>query len=169
MLPPQLRLQWIIFLCSVVYRPTVLAQDHEWQTSLSPDVRAARCPRIDAGCGALLINTTSGIIRGTQDSHGVRSWLGIPFAAAPTGLSRFELAEPFKYATKIIDGSKFGSSCLQNEVVVARFRKLLPFNEVVEDEDCLSLNIWASSRNVTSTRKSAVLVWVGAHLLSDRV
>lgn len=77
--------------------------------------------------------TASGPVRG--DARGeTYAFLGIPFAASPTGDRRWRLPEPPAPWTVVRDAADFGPMCPQYDSGGA----------VVGDEDCLTLNVWTA-------------------------
>ncbi|RHZ94447.1 carboxylesterase/lipase family protein, partial [Rhodopseudomonas palustris] len=60
----------------------------------------------------LLVETECGSIRGIV-ADGVRTWRGIPFAAAPAGALRFNAAQPPNAWQGVRDASKFGPIPMQ--------------------------------------------------------
>lgn len=99
------------------------------------------------GADAPVVNTTSGPVRGVA-SGGVRSFQGIPYAAAPVGALRWAPPAPAVAWSSTRDASRPGSSCPQDSL----------FGDTpTGDEDCLFLNV------TTPRRPSAprpVLVWI---------
>lgn len=78
--------------------------------------------------------TTTGPVTGSADGA-VMSWKGIPYAAPPIGDLRWRPPVP--------------ASCWATERVTTTFGAVCPqlnqAGEVVGDEDCLTLNVWAPS------------------------
>ena len=92
------------------------------------------------------VQLVSGKVTGTTLESGVQSFLGIPFAAAPTGDLRWkppELPIPWK-GVRIAD--RKGPNCLQS-----RGRSLM-------SEDCLYLNVWTKAE--ATSDKLPVMVWI---------
>ena len=86
-----------------------------WKTLLVITVSgAAASPSRSGRCG-LAVKTSIGTFLGTaNDSSGVESWLGVPFAQPPVGELRFRapvaITTPLK---EVQDASRFGSACPQ--------------------------------------------------------
>lgn len=79
----------------------------------------------------MLITTDRGQLRGT--AHGrARAFLGIPYAAPPLAELRFRPPAPPTAWDGIFDATSFGHNCPQIGLL----------DELVGDEDCLTLNIW---------------------------
>ncbi len=82
--------------------------------------------------------TQSGRVAGTQLNSGVRGYLGIPFAAPPTGDLRWRAPQPIQW-TGIWPANRKGPACIQ----VLRPHDINHyFGEEATSEDCLTLNLW---------------------------
>lgn len=90
------------------------------------------------------VRTRTGIYNGFVDKHGVKTWLGIPYAKPPVGALRWRAPESLEPSNKEFDAKKFGATPLQD---FDEFEDAA-FNE--QGEDCLTLNIWTrgSKRNL---------------------
>ncbi|MGC5247850.1 carboxylesterase/lipase family protein [Gordonia sp. DT219] len=108
-----------------------------------------------------VVETTSGPYRGVHDgSLGV--WKGMRYAAPPIGENRWRRARPVTAHTGIVDADHFGAVCPQ-----ARNPAIGLGSQVVMDEDCLFLNVWAPSARTDGPRP--VIVWVhgGAYVFGS--
>jgi len=93
-----------------------------------------------AGCGGsddsaadpTVVQTQQGPVKGTA-SGGVQRFLGVPYAAPPTGALRWKAPAAAATRTGVYDAGKPGSPCLQAPP---------PTNAVSGNEDCLYLNIY---------------------------
>ena len=100
---------------------------------------------------ATLVHTTEGPVRGVVDA-GIAQYLGIPYAAPPTGQRRWTLpAAPARHAQTLV-ADHFREACPQ----VVRFN----LTEASDAEDCLFLNIAVPSARATDGRPRAVLFWI---------
>lgn len=91
------------------------------------------CPA-PSSAGDDVVVTPAGTFRGTAARiEGVRAFLGIPFAAPPTGARRFLPPAPAACPEGVVDAAAFGPLCPQ----------LDRSGDPVGDEDCLQLNVWA--------------------------
>ncbi|NYE23908.1 carboxylesterase family protein [Pigmentiphaga litoralis] len=86
--------------------------------------------------------TTTGDVRGVLAADTV-SFLGIPYAAAPTGELRFKAPQPRAAWQGELDASKPGSPCPQASQTTT--------------EDCLFLNVW---RPLKAEKPLPVFMWV---------
>ncbi len=77
--------------------------------------------------------TDGGLVRGI-DAHGVREFLGIPYAAPPVGDLRWRAPQPAARRRAPLDASRFGNHCAQSAS---------PFGIASTSEDCLFLNVYA--------------------------
>jgi para-nitrobenzyl esterase len=106
--------------------------------------------------------TCYGPVLGTDEGR-VRAWRGIRYAAAPVGDLRFRAPEPPKRWTEVVDATSFGPACPQPSIPNVPLDLGAP-----QSEDCLSLNVWASSDTRPGDRKP-VMVWLhgGAYVLGS--
>ena len=84
-----------------------------------------------AGADPAVICTAEGPVRGVV-VDGQLAVKGIPFAAPPLGARRWQAPAAVTPWTEPRDGTRFGAVCPQ-----------LSGSEVVGDEDCLTVNVWA--------------------------
>jgi para-nitrobenzyl esterase len=109
-----------------------------------------------------VVETAYGPIRGVDDG-GVRSWLGVRYGAPPTGGLRWRAPEPPQPWTDVADASVLGPVCPQP--VDPR----IPIDlGAPQGDDCLTLNIWASS-DIAAGDSKPVMVWIhgGAYVLGS--
>lgn len=79
-----------------------------------------------------------GLLRGVRE-HGVLTWRGIPYAAAPVGDRRFRAPQPAEPWGGIRDASVWGPVAPQSHK--GQFRGAHP--RIAQGEDCLNLNVSA--------------------------
>ena len=109
-----------------------------------------------------LVETRNGPVRGHDDGH-VTAWKGVRYAAPPIGDLRWRAPEPPERWTDVADATRFGHVCPQP--VDPR----IPIDlGAPQGEDCLTLNVWASS-DTTAGDGKPVMVWVhgGAYILGS--
>jgi para-nitrobenzyl esterase len=111
-----------------------------------PDAAVPDAP--DAGPSSPMVTTDRGGVVGAE-ANGVRAFLGIPYAAAPTGELRWKAPADISWTTPRV-ATAYGPRCFGVS--------LIDPSVVRSDasEDCLSLNIWAP----VSAASSPVLVWL---------
>ena len=98
---------------------------------------------------APILRIEGGAVRGAAVS-GVYQFLGLPYAAPPTGELRWRPPQPPREWDGVRDATKFGPSCPQP---ASLFAPPAPFSE-----DCLYLNVYTSTLRRDGHRP--VLVWV---------
>ena len=112
-----------------------------------------------------IVRTTTGPIAGSEVTPGVLAWKGIPFAVPPTGERRWTLPVLNKW-TKTKNTTTLGPACLQqfDTSAASTDPTQLFYNNppLAEDEDCLTINIWAPSK--ASKTPKAVLFWIYGEL-----
>ncbi|WNG90703.1 carboxylesterase/lipase family protein [Mycobacterium sp. ITM-2016-00318] len=109
-----------------------------------------------------LVETVGGAIRGADDGR-VTAWKGVRYAAPPVGDLRWRAPQPVEPWSNVADATRFGFVCPQP--VDPR----IPIDlGAPQGEDCLTLNVWASSDTSAGDRKP-VMVWVhgGAYILGS--
>ncbi|MEN8674163.1 carboxylesterase family protein [Nocardioides sp.] len=107
----------------------------------------------------LVVATEQGRVRGV-DEQGVRTWRGIPYAAAPVGDLRWRApVEPPGWEGER-DAGTFGAPCLQPAGYRYGDRDLKPRR--TSSEDCLYLNVTSAYGEDTSGSAAArpVIVWL---------
>ncbi|KAI8896260.1 Alpha/Beta hydrolase protein [Globomyces pollinis-pini] len=87
-----------------------------------------------------LVQLDYGAFQGVQDQSS-RSFLNIPFAAAPLGKLRFAPPQPPVTVNGTQDATKFGNGCIQN--IRSGF---LNGTGLTPSEDCLNLNVFVPKR-----------------------
>ena len=92
--------------------------------------------------------TDKGSLVGQTTSSG-RQFLGVPYAAPPTGSRRWKAPAP-ESAYLLRDATRFGKHCAQ----VAS-----PFGDASTSEDCLYLNVFAPPTLDTLFKPAPVMVW----------
>ncbi len=104
------------------------------------------------------IETAGGRVAGRRvgvpiNRGSVDRFLGIPYAAPPTGARRWRAPEPVVPWRGVRDADTFGPAAPQGAALPTR---LPGFALADTDEDCLTLNVWTPG----TTGRRAVLVWL---------
>ncbi|MDV7190692.1 carboxylesterase/lipase family protein [Mycolicibacterium fortuitum] len=112
--------------------------------------------------GGPVVDTGYGPVRGTDDGA-VRRWLGIRYAAAPTGELRWRSPQPPARNQEVTHATAPGPVCPQ--LTDPRIPLDLGGRQ---GEDCLVLNVWAPGGTEPGAGKP-VMVWVhgGAYVLGS--
>ena len=109
-----------------------------------------------------VVETAHGPVRGIDDGR-VTSWIGVRYGAPPTGDLRWRTPEPPEPWSEIADASAFGPVCPQP------VEPRIPIDlGAPQGDDCLTLNVWASSDTEAGDGKP-VMVWLhgGAYILGS--
>jgi para-nitrobenzyl esterase len=107
----------------------------------------------------VLATTQSGVARGVEGA-GVRAWLGLPYAAPPTGEFRWRAPRPVEPWSGTRDATRIGSDCTQ---ALGRHAILGGGGGiVVGSEDCLSVNVYAPAGEAASPHPVMVYLHGGA-------
>ena len=99
------------------------------------------------------VRTQSGLVQGTSE-NGVAVYLGVPFAAPPSGDLRWRAPQPVAAWTGVRNADRFAPACMQNPVV----NRTLGLDPVSTSEDCLYLNVWTPAKSPRD--HLAVMVWI---------
>ncbi|GAB1257538.1 carboxylesterase family protein [Aurantivibrio plasticivorans] len=98
-----------------------------------------------------VVKINAGKVRGVTTDYGSQ-YLGIPYAAAPTGDLRWQPPAPVEPWEGILTAGTVGNGCPQS---------ISPFGQPSASEDCLYLNVYTSSRgHHRHFRKRPVMVWI---------
>lgn len=104
----------------------------------------------DARGPTFTVTTTSGDVIGKLDAK-TRAFLGIPYAAPPTGANRWRAPQPVTPWTTPRDATTPAKVCPQIQVGGTTIDKR-------SDEDCLTLNVWIPDPPATGSLP--VMVWI---------
>ncbi len=108
-----------------------------------------------ASADSLTVKTAQGKVRGKAINGGkVKAFLGLPYAAPPTGDLRWRAPEPAVKWKGVRDATKFGDRCQQASV----FQDMV-FQDEGPSEDCLYLNVYAPT-SATAESKLPVMFWI---------
>ncbi len=121
--------------------------------------KAAGAPSIEAaGEGKVVVKIDAGDVGGVTE-NGVAAFLGIPYAAPPTGELRWRAPQPVEPWSGVRLATAYGNDCSQAPNDIEKIR-------TTPSEDCLYLNVWRPEKeeagNVAEPidEKLPVLVWV---------
>jgi para-nitrobenzyl esterase len=115
-----------------------------------------RCGRVPAsGSANPIVRIDSGLVQGAEVA-GVDSFLGLPYAAPPTGNLRWRPPQPAAAWSGVRNATTFGPSCPQVQVLAEN--PFLPPETI--SEDCLYLNVYAPPVSSNDQGGRPVLVWI---------
>ncbi|RKR12575.1 carboxylesterase/lipase family protein [Arthrobacter oryzae] len=107
-----------------------------------------------------VVNTLCGTLRGAE-ADGVRTFLGIPYAAPPTGPNRLLPPQPAASWTGVRNAMEYGAAPPQVAPPVSAGSD---WDTALSGDDCLNLNIWAPAAGPAATGPSGtgcpVMVWI---------
>lgn len=104
------------------------------------------------------IEISTGPLIGGHSENGARTWLGVPFAAAPVGERRWSAPEPHDVWTDTRTALNHGNWCAQKAIALDGLLGV-DQDRVNGGEDCLSLDVYAPS-GATPSDGLPVMVWV---------
>jgi len=96
-----------------------------------------------------IVRTDDGALMGTT-TGAMNEFLGIPYAAPPTGALRWQPPAPVAAWHGLRDATHFGANCAQ---------PASPYGIASTSEDCLFLNVY-SPRGVPAHSRLPVMVWI---------
>ena len=102
------------------------------------------------------VSVTGGQILGNArtEEHGLKEYLGIPYAAAPLGKLRWHPPQPVTSWSGVLDATSKGLPCMQPTSLSPFYDRA--YSEM--SEDCLTLNVWTRAENESD--KLPVMVWI---------
>lgn len=98
------------------------------------------------------VTISHGILEGTIEQSGIRSFKGIPFAAPPVGDLRWREPQPLQKWQGVRKANQFGPRAMQLSVFGD-----MNFRSNGMSEDCLYLNVWTPAKS--NKEKLPVLVY----------
>ena len=119
-------------------------------------VLAALLGTLAAAQTSVTVQTDHGPVVGRQADS--RSFLGIPYAAPPTGALRWKAPQLAAFWTVPRDALKFGNDCPQKVIGLFALPGETP-GAVKGNEDCLTLNVYTPT-GATPQSKLSVMTWI---------
>ncbi|MDP3237951.1 MAG: carboxylesterase family protein [Myxococcales bacterium] len=108
----------------------------------------AACPQGDG-----YVATAQGCVHGATSGNTL-AYLGVPFAAPPTGALRWRPPAPAAVRSAVLEATAFGAPCAQAG----------GDGGLVGSEDCLTLNVWTPRAPVSAPRPVMVFVHGGGNM-----
>jgi para-nitrobenzyl esterase len=126
-------------------RPTWFAGSIAVAAMMVSSMAAASSPTVTTSSGLFPSQTYAGVA-----GNGISDFLGIRFAAAPTGSLRFAPPVAPAAVSGTVSASSFGPPCPQSAS---------PFGVASSNEDCLFLNVYVPGSSVSSRSNMPVMVF----------
>jgi para-nitrobenzyl esterase len=104
----------------------------------------------------------NGIVEGTEETSGIRSFKVIPFAQPPVGALRWKEPMPAKNWQGVRKTQKFGPRAMQNAVFGD-----MGFRSDGMSEDCLYLNVWTPAKSAKEKLPVLVYFYGGGFIAGD--
>jgi len=105
---------------------------------------------LEASTSSLDVPTDKGMVHGST-AGGVRSFLGIPFAATTSGANRWKPPQPAAAWSTTFKATALGPICPQVDPSTMAYA-------ATSDENCLTLNVWTP--DPAPTTPLPVMVWI---------
>ncbi len=108
------------------------------------------------------IKTQNGVVEGTVEASGIRSFKGIPFAQPPVGDLRWKEPQPVKNWEGVHKADHFSPAAMQR----ALFGDM-NFRSNGTSEDCLYLNVWTPAKKGNEKLPVLVYFYGGGFMAGD--
>lgn len=106
--------------------------------------------------------TATGVVEGTLEASGVKSYKGIPFAAPPVGDLRWKAPQPAQKWRGVRKADHFGPRAMQ----LPLFGDMV-FRSDGVSEDCLYLNVWTPAKSAKDKLPVLVYFYGGGFAAGD--
>lgn len=132
---------------------------------LLPALLACQGPRRPFAVASPLPETertlAQGRVVGGAGRYGSHAWLGLPYAAPPSGARRWRAPRKPSPWEGVREALQFGAPCVQQATPLGGVEAAEP-GTLVGSEDCLTINAWTPplSRDELATAKLPVMVWI---------
>jgi para-nitrobenzyl esterase len=115
-----------------------------------------------AAASAPRATTATGVVEGTLEASGVKSYKGIPFAAPPVGDLRWKAPQPARKWKGVRKADHFGPRAMQ----LPLFSDMV-FRSDGVSEDCLYLNVWTPAKSARDKLPVLVYFYGGGFAAGD--
>jgi para-nitrobenzyl esterase len=105
------------------------------------------------------VAVAEGVLEGSIEPDGIRSFKGVPFASPPVGNLRWRAPMPARAWSGTRRATEFGARCLQSDQ--------LKFRSSHASEDCLFLNVWTPAKGAEDRLPVLVYFHGGGFGLGD--
>jgi para-nitrobenzyl esterase len=102
------------------------------------------------------VRVESGVLSGLSEGS-VQAFLGIPYAAPPTGPLRWRAPQPPASWSGTLSADHFSPSCMQRPQSGGPWTREYQIPGPIS-EDCLTINVWTPS--MTGSERLAAMVWI---------
>ncbi|MET1053715.1 MAG: carboxylesterase family protein [Pedobacter sp.] len=117
---------------------------------------------LQAQTGNTRITISNGILEGTTESSGIKTYKGIPFAQPPVGDLRWKEPQPVQNWQGIRKADQFGNKGMQKPVFGD-----MGFRAGSSSEDCLYLNVWTPAKSSKAHLPVLVYFYGGGLIAGD--
>ena len=104
----------------------------------------------------------NGLLEGTTETSGVKSFKGVPFAKPPVGDLRWKAPQPAENWSGVKKADQFAKSPMQ-----ARIFGDMMFRSGGTSEDCLYLNVWTPAKTMKEKLPVLVYFYGGGYVAGD--
>lgn len=104
----------------------------------------------------------NGLLEGTVETSGIKSFKGVPFAKPPVGELRWKAPQPAENWTGVKKADQFSKSPMQ-----ARVFGDMMFRSPGTGEDCLYLNVWTPAKTMKEKLPVLVYFYGGGYVAGD--
>lgn len=108
------------------------------------------------------VKTANGIVAGTVEKNGIRSFKGIPFAAPPVGDLRWKEPQPVANWQGVLKADHFGPRAMQAPIFGD-----MNFRSDGVGENCLYLNVWTPAKSANEKLPVLVYFYGGGFVAGD--